>query len=959
MSILWDEPLSATTTIPITEALPTLGVKVIPGIGNGIGLNRGASPVPVPLRVSVSGNKIIMVRKRDGRLESAHPEKIFKRIIALTYQLQISEEDVKEIASKVEESLSQNITTVELDELSAEVAVTFTTRNPDFGILAARIAVNNLHKETEKDFFKVAEMLYNYVEPKTGQKVPLLSDTVFNFIKANRHTISSRVVYSRDYKFDYFGYKTLSRSYLLKINGKIVERPSHMWMRVACGIHADSGDLEAALETYDLMSQLYAIHASPTLFHSGMPKPQLSSCFLVQMKDDSIEGIYETLKQCAEISKYAGGIGLSVHNIRATGSYIKGTNGTSNGIIPMLRVFNNSTRYVDQGGQRRKGAMAIYLEPWHADIFGFIELRKNHGNEENRCRDLFLGLWTPDLFMERVLADGEWSLICPHECPGLSECWGEKFNALYQGYEKAGKARKVIKARDLWWAILDAQEETGTPYMLYKDACNRKSNQQNLGTIKSSNLCTEILEYTSPDEIAVCNLASIALPMCIIDGKFNYDKLFAIVAVLTRNLNKVIDINYYPVKEAENSNLRHRPIGIGIQGLADAFLILHYPFEGPQARELNKNIFEVMYFAALTTSKELAKEKYQELVEENRRANGDLKSIGVMVGQYAGAYSSFVGSPLYHGKIQQNLWHGDDWKSTSGLCDWDHLKAEIKQYGVRNSLLLAPMPTASTSQILGNNECFEPYTSNLYVRRTLAGEFTCISRHLIKDLIDHKIWSAELKNEIIYHKGSVQNIDSIPQDLKDLHKTVFEIKQRHIIDMRADAGQSIDQSQSMNIHMAVVNRETMTSMHFHAWMSGLKTGCYYIRTKPAADAIQVTIDPETIRKNAEKARAKINAIKEAMDAASKDSKSTTSPQQQQGEIKFVDLKPKTPSPESSPKDLLSPSLIEHVNKSKEAIPVLDETTLTKLKEEEEARRKKREEALECSIKNKDACISCQ
>jgi ribonucleoside-diphosphate reductase alpha chain len=685
--------------------------------------------------------------------------------------------------------------------------------HPDYAILAARIATSNLHKETKKLFSDTIRDLYEYIDPVTGQNASLIADDVMEIVQKNAEQLDSAIIYSRDFEYDYFGFKTLERSYLLKINGKVVERPQHMIMRVSVGIHKE--DIASAIQTYELMSERWFTHATPTLFNAGTPKPQLSSCFLLSMQDDSIDGIYNTLKQTAKISQSAGGIGLSIHNVRATGSYIKGTNGTSNGIVPMLRVFNDTARYVDQGGGKRKGSFAIYLEPWHADVFDFLDLKKNHGKEESRARDLFYAMWIPDLFMKRVEANGDWSLFCPNEAPGLYECWGDEFEQLYTRYEQEDRARKTIKAQDLWFAILESQIETGTPYILYKDAANRKSNQQNLGTIRSSNLCTEIMEYTSKDEVAVCNLASIALPRFVsADKTFDHQRLYDITYIVTKNLNKVIDINYYPVPEARNSNMRHRPIGIGVQGLADAFIMLRYAFDSDEARQLNAEIFETIYFAAMTASKDLAIEN--------------------------GAYESYKGSPVSKGIFQYDMWN----VTPSSRWDWRALKAEVKKHGVRNSLLLAPMPTASTSQILGNNECFEPYTSNIYSRRVLSGEFVVVNKHLLRDLVEAGTWSMELKNKIVAANGSVQDIPEIPADLKEIYKTAWEIKQKTVIDMAADRGAYICQSQSMNIFMSDVNFAKLTSMHFYAWKAGLKTGMYYLRTKAAVGAVKFTIEKQ-------------------------------------------------------------------------------------------------------------------
>lgn len=724
------------------------------------------------------------------------------------------------ITTKVISGVYSGVTTSELDELTAQTAAHMVTTHPDYGLLAARITVSNLHKTTKKVFSEVVSDLYNYTNPRTGKHGPLISEEVFKIVMDNKQRINSAIVYDRDYNYDYFGIKTLERAYLLKINGKPAECPQHMLMRVSLGIHKD--DLDMAFETYNLMSQKVFTHASPTMFNAGTPRPQLSSCFLLTMQDDSIEGIYETLMQCAQISKNAGGIGVSISNIRANGSYIRGTNGTSNGLIPMLRVFNNTARYVDQGGGKRKGSFAMYLETWHADIFDFLDLKKNHGKEEERARDLFYAMWISDLFMERVEKGGEWSLMCPNECPGLMDCWGEEFEKLYLSYEAKGKYKKKIKARDLWNKILDSQMETGTPYMLYKDACNRKSNQQNLGTIKSSNLCTEIIEYTAKDEVAVCNLASVALPKFVnMDTKkYDFNALANVCKVMTRNLNKVIDVNYYPVKEAKNSNMRHRPVGLGVQGLADVFLMLRYPFESDEARLLNKQIFETIYYAAVDASCEIA------AVE--------------------GPYETYPGSPASKGLLQPDLWEVTPTK----LWDWDALRAKVKKHGLRNSLLVAPMPTASTSQILGNNECFEPYTSNVYIRRTLAGEFVVVNQHLLKDLISKDLWNPLIKNKLLQANGSIQGIEEIPQDIKKIYKTVWEISQKHLIDLAADRGAFIDQSQSFNVHMRGPNRKKLTSMHFYGWKRGLKTGMYYLRTQAAVDAIKFTVDNKMLETDA-------------------------------------------------------------------------------------------------------------
>ena len=749
------------------------------------------------------------VVKRDGRKEEVKFDKVTARIKKLCYKLNPIV-DPTGVAMKVIEGIYEGVTTHALDNLAAEIAAGMTTKHPDYAKLAARLAVSNLHKSTKKSFSETAKDLYEYVDEKTGKNASLIAEDVYQIIQDNAIKLDSAIIYDRDFGYDYFGFKTLERSYLLKVHGKIVERPQHMLMRVSVGIHKD--DIESAIETYNLMSERWFTHATPTLFNAGTPKPQMSSCFLLTMKDDSIDGIYDTLKQCAKISQSAGGIGLAIHNIRATGSYIKGTNGTSNGIIPMLKVYNDTARYVDQGGGKRKGSFAIYLEPWHADIFDFLDLRKNHGKEENRARDLFYAMWVCDLFMERVESDGEWTLFCPNEAPGLSECYGEEFNKLYTKYEKEGRGRKTIKAQELWFAIMESQVETGTPYMLYKDACNEKSNQKNLGTIKSSNLCTEIVEYTAPDEVAVCNLASVALPMFVKNGKFDFDKLFDVSYVMTKNLNKIIDYNYYPVPEAKNSNMRHRPIGLGVQGLADAFILMRYPFTSPEAKQLNKDIFETIYYAACTASKDLAKEE--------------------------GAYETFKGSPASQGQLQFDMWG----VQPSDRWEWDVLKEEIKTHGLRNSLLLAPMPTASTSQILGNNECFEPYTSNIYSRRTLSGEFIVVNKHLLMDLVKLGLWNDDMKNRLIASNGSIADFPEIPENIKELYKTVWEIKQKDLLDMAADRGAYIDQSQSLNVFIDSPNFAKLTSMHFYAWKKGLKTGMYYLRTKAARDAIKFTVD---------------------------------------------------------------------------------------------------------------------
>lgn len=753
----------------------------------------------------------MQVVKRNGRIESVKFDKITARIQKLSYGLSPMV-NIIDVAKKVVEGIYDGVATTELDNLAAETAASLTTKHPDYALLASRIAVSNLHKNTEKSFSATMRKLYNYTDSKTGRHMPLLSDDVYDIIEKNADLLDSTIIYDRDFAFDYFGFKTIEKSYLLRVDGKIVERPQHMYMRVAIGIHKN--DIESAILTYNLMSERWFTHATPTLFNAGTPKPQMSSCFLLTMQEDSIEGIYDTLKQTAKISQSAGGIGLSIHNIRATGSYIGGTNGTSNGIIPMLRVFNDTARYVDQGGGKRKGAFAVYLEPWHADVFEFLDLRKNHGKEEMRARDLFYALWIPDLFMQRVEDNGEWSLFCPNEAPGLADCHGDEFEKLYNQYEREGRARRTVKAQDLWFAIVQAQVETGTPYLLYKDAANKKSNQQNLGTIKSSNLCTEIIEYTAPDEVAVCNLASLALPRFVTNGTFDHQKLYEVTYQATKNLNRIIDYNYYPVPEAEKSNLRHRPIGLGVQGLADVFIMLRLPFESDFAKMLNKNIFETIYYAALCASNDLAKEE--------------------------GTYQTYNGSPISKGILQFDMWG----VTPTDRWDWDTLRNNISQYGVRNSLLVAPMPTASTSQILGNNECFEPYTSNIYTRRVLSGEFIIVNKHLLKDLIELGLWSNDMKNKIIAANGSIQNIKEIPAEIKELYKTVWEIKQRNLIDMAADRGAYICQSQSLNLFVDSPNTAKLTSMHFYAWKKGLKTGMYYLRTQAATQAVQFTVEKQ-------------------------------------------------------------------------------------------------------------------
>ncbi|KAG9097821.1 ribonucleoside reductase large subunit Cdc22 [Ceratobasidium sp. UAMH 11750] len=777
------------------------------------------------VRVGISSNP------RPRRKERVAFDKITARITKLCYGLDRNHVDPIEVTKKVIAGVYAGVTTVELDNLASETAAYLTTKHPDYAILAARIAISNLHKETKKSFSAVITDLHNYVNPKNGRAAGMISKEIYEIVQENAALLDSAMIYERDFHYNFFGFKTLERSYLLRIDGRVAERPQHMLMRVAVGIHGRN--IDRAIETYNLMSERYFTHASPTLFNAGTPHPQLSSCFLVAMKDDSIDGIYDTLKTCAMISKTAGGIGLHIHNIRATGSYIAGTNGYSNGIVPMLRAYDATARYVDQGGNKRPGAFAIYLEPWHSDVFEFLDLRKNHGKEEVRARDLFYALWIPDLFMQRVEEDGDWSLFCPNEAPGLADVHGAAFVELYTKYEAEGRARKTIKAHKLWYAILDAQIETGGPFMLYKDAANAKSNQQNLGTIKSSNLCTEIIEYSAPDEVAVCNLASIALPTFIVNDpsaphgkRYDFQKLHEVAKVVANNLNTIIDVNYYPVPEARNSNMRHRPIGIGVQGLADAFMCLKMPFDSPEARELNLQIFETIYHAAVEASAELAEAQ--------------------------GAYSSFAGSPASQGQLQFDLWG----VTPSGLWEWEDLKAKVVRTGLRNSLLVAPMPTASTSQILGFNECFEPYTSNIYTRRVLAGEFQVVCPWLLKDLVNLGLWNDDMKNMIIASGGSIQNIPGIPDDIKAIYKTVWEISQKTVLNLAADRGAFICQSQSLNVHLQSPTTRQLTSMHFYGWKKGLKTGMYYLRTRPAAQAIQFTVDQSVIKQvNAAKAAA--------------------------------------------------------------------------------------------------------
>jgi len=831
------------------------------------------------------------VTKRNGKIEAISFDKILKRVKSLGKdELNVN---YTSLVQKIIDRLYDGIPTTKIDELTAEQCASLATTHPDYEKLASRIMISNHHKNTPDTFLEVCSQLYNFNDVHNKHH-PIISKKQMDIIQKNTDEFEKMIDYDRDYLIDYFGFKTLERAYLLRINGKVLERPQHMWMRVAICIH--DGEIEKTKETYNFMSKKYFTHATPTLFNAGTPHSQLSSCYLLAMESDSIKGIYNTLADCAAISKWAGGIGLHIHNVRASGTHIRGTNGTSNGIVPMLRVFNNTARYVDQGGGKRAGSFAIYLEPWHSDIEAFLEMRKNHGDEEARARDLFYALWIPDLFMKRVQEDSHWTLMCPDICPGLSDVYGEKFEKLYTDYETVGKGKK-IRARELWFKMLDSQIETGTPYMLYKDACNIKSNQKNLGTIKSSNLCTEIIEYSDENETAVCNLASIALSKCIkettspfnnsqrivlytkhnckwcivlkallkrkniefneiyveenqfdnfklmhkaetlpqlfVDDKkiggytdtlnilrntFDYELLHKITKIVTYNLNKVIDINFYPTEKTKRSNMRNRPIGIGVQGLADAFALMDIPFHSQEAKEINKKIFETMYHAALETSMEVAKSD--------------------------GAYESFKGSPVSEGILQFDMWNVEP----SNRYNWTQLKENIKEFGIRNSLLLAPMPTASTSQILGNNECFEPFTSNIYVRRTLAGEFIMINRYLLKELIELNLWDNDIKNEIIRNNGSIQNISTIPKALKEKYKIVWEIPMKHILEMAADRGAFICQSQSTNLWMKEPNYKKLTAMHFFAWKLGLKTGIYYLRTKAKAAPQQFTIEP---KKNSE------------------------------------------------------------------------------------------------------------
>jgi ribonucleotide reductase alpha subunit len=808
------------------------------------------------------------VTKRNGQLEDIAFDKILNRIKKLGQEASIHI-NYSSLTMKVIDQLFDKIETTKIDELAAEQCASLSAQNPDYGTLASRIVVSNHQKNTEPLFSNVMETLYNFVNIQK-KNIPLVSKKLWEFVNINSNKLNEMIDHNRDYLIDYFGYKTLERSYLFRVNNIVVERIQHMWMRVAVGIHGDlnnSNSLELVKETYDLMSLKYFTHATPTLFNAGTPRPQLSSCYLIAMEDDSLDGIYNTLHDCARISKYAGGIGLHIHNIRAKGTHIQGTNGTSNGLIPMLRVFNNTARYIDQGGGKRNGSFAIYLEPWHADIEDFLELKKNHGDEELKARDLFYALWVSDLFMERVKDNSKWHLFCPHECPGLSDVYGDKFKSLYEKYEAEGKSRKIVNARDLWFKILDAQMETGTPYLLFKDAANKKSNQQNLGTIKSSNLCCEIMEYSDDKETAVCNLASIALPTFVDEAtkQFNYDKLHEVTKVVTNNLNKVIDINFYPTEKTKISNMRHRPIGIGVQGLADTFILMDIPFHSDEAKKINKMIFETMYHASLEKSNEISIERYKKITSNSFNTIKIYKDINLneyeissfkpdchksqeeLINNYlVGSYSSFVNSPASKGILQFDMWY----KEPSDRYDWYSLKESIKKYGLRNSLLIAPMPTASTSQILGFNECFEPFTSNLYSRRTLAGEFVVVNKYLMRELINLGLWNEKIKNNIIANKGSVQQLDMLSEHIKNKYKIVWEIPMKHIIDMSVDRGAFICQSQSLNLWVEDPTYNTLTSMHFYSWKQGLKTGIYYLRRKAKHQAQQFTIEPEA-KKNEE------------------------------------------------------------------------------------------------------------
>ena len=780
------------------------------------------------------------VLKRNNEYEDVSFDKVLMRLKNLSSDLHIN---VSEIAQKVCTRIFDGVKTCELDELAAYLCSSMSIDNPDYSTLASRIIISNHQKNTSPSFSETVGILYDNKDIN-GEHSPLISEELYEIVNKNKEKLNNYIDYQRDFLFDYFGFKTLERAYLIKIDKKIIERPQHLWMRVSLGIHGN--DIREVLQTYDLMSKKYFTHATPTLFNSGTKRPQLSSCFLCSVNDDSISGIYDSLKEMALISKYAGGIGVHIHQVRSKGSHIRGTNGTSNGIIPMLRVFNNTARYVDQAG-KRLGSIAVYLETWHSDIEAFLELKKNHGSEEERCRDLFLALWVSDLFMERIKANKKWSLMCPDQCKGLSEAYGDDFKMLYEKYESEGKYTKQVNAQDLWFKILEAQIEQGVPYILYKDAANKKSNQQNLGTIKSSNLCAEVLIYSSPEETGVCNLASICLPTYVNNGVFEFDKLHEVVKVAAKNLNKVIDINFYPVEKARVSNLKHRPIGIGVQGLADVFMMLKYPFESEAAAELNKQIFETIYHAAVESSMELSKKRNNIITDIlNNNSEEDIAKyvnefeVDIIKTKYIGAYSSFEGSPISRGLFQFDLWG----EKPSDRYDWDKLREDIKSFGIRNSLLISPMPTASTSQIMGFNESFEPFTNNIFQRKTLSGEFIVINKYLIRELMSKGMWNKELKDTIILHEGSIQNIKEISKEMKELYKTSWEIKQRVIIDMSADRGRYICQTQSLNIFMEEPDFQKLSSMHFYGHSKGLKTGSYYLRTKPRAKTQQFTIDPE-------------------------------------------------------------------------------------------------------------------
>lgn len=784
------------------------------------------------------------VVKRNGEYEDVSFDKVLMRLKNLSNDLNIN---VSELAQKVCSRIYDGVKTSELDEMAAYLCSSMSLDNPEYNLLASRIIISNHHKNTSPSFSETVQILYDNKDIH-NMDYPLVSDELYDIVSKNKEKLNTYIDYQRDFSFDYFGFKTLERAYLIRVNKKVTERPQHMWMRVAIGIHGY--DIKEVLQTYDLLSKKYFTHATPTLFNSGTRRPQLSSCFLCSVNDDSVSGIYDSLKEMALISKYAGGIGIHIHQVRGKGSYIRGTNGISNGIIPMLRVFNNTARYIDQAG-KRLGSIAVYLETWHCDIEAFLELKKNHGSEEERCRDLFMALWVSDLFMERVKNNKQWSLMCPDKCPGLSDVYGDDFNKLYESYENEGRYNKQINAQDLWFKILEAQIEQGVPYILYKDAANRKSNQKNLGTIKSSNLCAEVLIYSSPEETGVCNLASICLPTYIENGIFNYEKLHEVVKVITKNLNKVIDKNFYPIEKGRVSNLKNRPIGIGVQGLADVFMILKHPFESVEASNINKDIFETIYHAAVEASMELSKKRYNIInkilaKESDEDINNYVNEFEIknISGKYCGAYSTFEGSPISKGLFQFDLWE----EKPSDRYDWNKLRNDIKEYGIRNSLLLSPMPTASTSQIMGFNESFEPITNNIFQRKTLSGEFIVINKYLINDLINMGLWNKEMRDTIILHEGSIQNIPNIDAAMKELYKTSWEIKQRVIIDMSADRGKYICQTQSLNIFIEEPDFQKLSSMHFYGHSKGLKTGSYYLRTKPKAKTQQFTIDPEFAKK---------------------------------------------------------------------------------------------------------------